>query len=188
MRAALLAACATLFAGQALAGSTSYSGTFATDDQFAEYTVTSASVFNLDAFTTSYATGGFEPLLSLFSPSGAYLDGAGGNGQGDATLTDPNLAAGTYTVALTQDLNYPVGGTLADGFSQAGAGDYTGTVAPCTGGAFKDTSGGTCAQRTGAYALTISTASAAVPEPGPLGVLAAGLILAGLTVRTRARN
>lgn len=78
--------------------------------------------------------GGFDPFVSLFDPNQALLnqndDGACPPGeyyQGncfDATLFEPELQPGQYTLALTVSPNNPAGLTLSDGFT--GGGDFYG--------------------------------------------------------------
>jgi hypothetical protein len=101
---------------------------------------------------------------------------------GDITMTIPSLAAGTYTVLLSdgQYVANAVGdnGTLGEGFA-----DFT-------GGTFCniDINGVACPNDLGAYALDITTPPtvSSVPEPGTLGLFASGLTGLGFLCRRRA--
>jgi hypothetical protein len=100
---------------------------------------------------------------------------------GDITMTIPSVAAGTYTVVLS-DGQYIANavfdnGTLGEGFS-----DFTGddpTTIPPTPGIFcnvvVDGAGDACPNNSGAWALDITAAGLATPEPGTLGLIGIGL-------------
>lgn len=149
---------------------------------------------------TVIAAGGFDPYVSLFAGTGATAtflasndDGACGAGSGatalgncfDSTLSVASLAAGSYTVALTQPANFSIAenygyGTLGDGFIDL-AGDFT------------DGAGNL---RSGGYALDVSVSSqtqppppppSSVPEAGTLAVVASALT-ALFAVRLRDRR
>ena len=110
-------------------------------------------------------------------PAGAPV--IGGSPQcGDITMTLSSLAAGTYTVILTDGQYVPQAvydnGTLGEGFS-----DFT-------GGAFCNIAinGVDCPNTSGAYAFDITgLPSSAVPEPAPVAFVGAALI--GLAVVRR---
>lgn len=169
-----------------------FSGTFTADDnlQFFQYTVQNNGPVNV--FTTSFATGGFAPVLSIFDASGILQASNVGSQTNDCVnnATDPatgscwdarvallNSLAGTqYLIALTEDDNLPLGPTLLDGFFEQGNGNFT--AAPpfnpiVPGGAFL-LSGPI--QRTADWAVTIqgADAAAAIPEPSTFGLLLAG--------------
>jgi hypothetical protein len=107
---------------------------------------------------------------------------------GDITMTIPSLAAGTYTVVLS-DGQYIAdavfdNGTLGEGFS-----DFTGddpTTLPPTPGIFcnivVDSNGDACPNNSGAWALDITTpgGGSSTPEPGTLGLIGIGLAGLGL--------
>ncbi len=133
-------------------------------------TFTLAAPGNVTAFTTSYATGGFQTSLLLFTQSGTFITGSLPAGApdpvtmiaGDSSLTALSLAAGNYTVALTDFLlGQPLDATsLAAGF----------TFNIGNGSTFVDSGGNT---RTGNYSLTITLADASgVPEPGIIWMFA----------------
>lgn len=102
-----------------------YSGAFNWDGTFQEFSYTAPASGPVDAFTTSFATGGFEPVLSLFDSTGSFLFDAFANygsdgyssstdippntdlGQGDASLTWDAVAGQTYYVVLTVNPNTP---------------------------------------------------------------------------------
>ena len=90
------------------------SGSFAADnssysDQFA---LTSSQ--NLTFSTTSFAAGGFLPVLTLFNfTTGAPIDFSN-SGLGDVSIMD-TLTAGSYILYLTEYPNEAIG-NLSDGF------------------------------------------------------------------------
>ena len=179
-------------AGPALAGTVDYSGTFAYDDDLALIPVTVGAGQGVAINTTSFAAGGFAPLLSLFDRLGILL--AVGSTDGctvpdpslqfcwDTSIRAPELAAGVYTVALTEDNNTAVGPTLADGF-QWGTGqsnNFTGPQFLGDSGSFIIFGG---YQRTSAWALQVAITDS-VPEPSATVPLCA-LLLAMAVGRLR---
>jgi hypothetical protein len=157
------------------------SGVLPNQDTVLEESFTLTSNSSFTAFTTSYATGGFQPNLTLYNssgitaatqsatpPAGAMADSTTGL-VADGYLTASNLAAGMYTLTLTdwelqQD---PSATNLSDGF-KFNLGNGT---------AFVDSQGNT---RTGAYALTVDagSASSGTPEPATLALLGPVLVAA----------
>jgi hypothetical protein len=160
--------------------------------------------------------GGFDPFVGVFAGTGdsaVFIDGTsdvlsnytancppaatvnigGGDVCGDVTMT-LSLAAGTYTVLLTDALYYPAAvsetnGLLGDGFI-----DWTPQDAQGPTGAFQtcNTVGATttCITPTANWALDITTpdttgsgGSESVPEPGGLWVCGTGLIVLGSVSR-----
>lgn len=166
--------------------SQTYSGTFpatitgmlANEDTVLEESFTLSSGGRLTAFTTSYATGGFQPNLTLYSSSGvavgyqsatppprASADPATGI-IADGYLNATNLSAGEYTLTLTdwelqQD---PTATNLSDGFT-FNLGDGT---------TFSDADGNT---RTNVYSLTVDVASSSSTAPEPTSLALVGLAL-----------
>lgn len=142
-------------------------GSFSADDSVLQYTfsTTTAQIFTFE--TTSYASGGFVPVLTLFSSTGMPLDNAG-SGFGDASLSDP-LSPGAYTLTLTEFPNVAIG-SLADGFLFAGDPTITGDTCGVAGGKFYDTV--SCTERTGNYSLTSTVAP--TPEPSSWMLMASG--------------
>jgi hypothetical protein len=135
----------------------------------------SSNPFGTSLDLTNYGT----PNFLGCPPAGAPV--IGGSPQcGDITMTLPSLAAGTYTVVLS-DGEYQANavfdnGTLGEGFS-----DFT-------GGGFcnVDINGVGCPDPLGgAYAFDITglpAATSPVPEPSPVALL--GAILVGLALIT----
>src|SRR5215831_7915985 len=131
------------------------------------------------------APGGFFPVLSLFDATGSQpllASDTGGTAPSNCGVRniDPvtgfcldsylslSLAAGSYSLYLTQFDNLPIGPDLSNGFLQQGNGNFT-------GGPFF-LNAGTGFQRTGNWAVDITTAAApAVPEPSTAAVTIFGL-------------
>jgi PEP-CTERM motif len=152
-----------------------------------------------NAAGTVIPSGGFDPFVGLFSgtgpaavfingdsdiltnytpgcpPAGTVTIGSMANQCGDVRLELTGLAAGMYTVLLSDSEYVPnavfeVAGTLGDGFT-----DFT-------GGVFQTcVDANTCIPQpdTANWALDITESSgSAVPEPGALGLAGLGLALA----------
>src|ERR1022692_3289023 len=133
---ALVVTCAA-FGGVASASSFSYTGSFVTDDQIQQFLFSLSATSTVTAVTYSYAggtnqagasisQGGFDPWLAIFNSSGALVasDDNGTCGQvGTDSVTgacfdsfiSQSLAAGNYTLVLSQSDNSPAGGTLSGG-------------------------------------------------------------------------
>jgi len=141
---------------------------------------TLSSMTNLTVTTTSYASGGFEPNLLLFNSAGNFAMSGNPFGTadpgtgivGDMKLSESGLAAGTYTLAVTDFLlNQSLTATnLSAGF----------TVNYGSGTSFVDANGN---PRTGNYAVTISTGASTVPEPATLWLAAPFLGVLAVKVR-----
>lgn len=161
------------------------SGTLQNQGTALEEIVTLPSTSNLTVYTTSYATGGFEPNISLFNSTGTFVAGGVTAGTSpiatadmtsglalDGYLTADDLAAGTYTIALTDFLlnQSPTATNLSDGF-MSNYGD---------GVNFIDEQGNT---RNGNYTLNID----AMPTPEPLTfwMICPALIGIGLIARMK---
>lgn len=132
----------------------SFRGTFAQDDdvQLFDFSVLTPSAVTFRTYSyaggtqadgTIIAGGGFDPVLTLFDGNGKFVaanddDDSGTvaqdpkTGQGYDSLLNLVLAAGNYTVALTQFGNFTNSANLADGFRQAGNGNYTSGFSRCT--------------------------------------------------------
>lgn len=179
--------------GAALAADFSFRGTFAQDDdvQLFDFSVATESEVTLRTYAygggtqadgTVIAAGGFDPVLTLFDANGIFLasndDDLSGTATEDPTtaqtydsLLNRVLKAGNYTVALTQFDNFANTASLADGFSQEGAGNYTTDFLHCTtDSAFCDFTGDV---RTNEWAfdalgvLPLLEADEDVPDPEP---------------------
>jgi hypothetical protein len=163
----------------ASAGTAHHSGSFAQDDDTFSVGFTLLAGETVLADTSSFAAGGFAPVLSLFDAGGQLLQldvgsshSCSGTGSfcWDAHLA-ASLTAGNYRLVLTQDGNTPLGPTLADGFTMTGQPDYTGlNYLGQPGLHFINVDG---SARTGDWAFALQAAS--VPEPGVALMLAAGL-------------
>lgn len=156
------------------------------------FDVTVESLFT--AQTTSWGTGGFDPLLSLFDMSdsrGLLLmdnDDADPAGVFDSLITSV-LQPGTYALSVTQFLNYSnfylfAGsdpGVLDYGFTYDDTPVYTVDLFgyECAFGCLDSTFAGTVS--------LVPQAPATVPEPATLVLMSAGLA-AGLIRRARGRR
>jgi len=190
------------------AATISFTGTFNHDDNVQLFAVTLNAPSTLTVKTWSYGggvngagkaipAGGFATDLAIFSASGALIDFADSGGCppqnmdpgtgmcGDGVLTEGNLAAGSYTVALSEFFNIPNGLSLSAGFLEDGMGNFTGPTLCGATGAFLDSG---CNQRTGNYALDISGVSSAAALPEPSFALITGLVLVGAAVMRRRKR
>ena len=207
IKAILLVTMASPFA---VADSFSFTGSLAADDsvQLFSFTLTSASTITLQTY--SYAgglnqsglvipRGGFDPILSLFDSAGALInendDGYANvpadsaTGQHWDSYIHTTLAAGTYTVSLTQYDNFPDGPNLGNGFFRAGRPQFTSAFG-CSNGGFCDR---TSDNRTANWEFDVlDTASAApvapVPEPGVSTLMTIGIALIGVVQGCRVRS
>lgn len=158
------------------------SGTLPNQDSVLEETFTLPSAGGVTAYTTSYATGGFEPNLTLFNATGNYVASSGVPGSApmtpsdlDVTLSATNLSSGTYILTLTDFLlsQSPTATNLSDGF----------TVNLGSGTGFVDALGNT---RTGAYSLVIeSSATSSTPEPASLWFVGLALLTLAPVLRRK---
>jgi hypothetical protein len=179
--------------GNANASTISYSGTFSSDDQVQLYSYTLSQVSPVTFETNSYAAGGFVPVLSLFNSAGVEIGSDGGDATcsagmkadaatmmcDDALLTE-SLAAGSYTLAVSEFFNVPVGPNLSNGFLEQGQGNFTGASCGSTGG-FYETDIAPCVQRTDAFSVNITS----TPEPATFWM--GSILVAGYFVSRRRR-
>lgn len=185
-------------------GVLTFDGLFANDNDVAliAFDILSPSMFS--AMTTSYASGGFDPLLTLFDADGNWLtendDDPTGAAGVDALLVDPItlapllLTPGRYTLALSQTLNNS-GLTVDEPFARADFPSYwresfdpEGACAAFVAVDFQ--SGETaCVSNFFAGSMTITPLEQPqpVPEPGTLALLATGAA-AALLRRSRRRT
>lgn len=164
----------------------SFSGNFSADNSVYQLQIVNPTSQTFTFNTSSFAMGGFEPVLTLFNASGTPVDNFG-SGVGDASLTD-TLAMGTYQLFLTEFPNVAIG-NQADGFLFAASPTATGDICGVSGGMFLDTGTSSCTQLGSNFALNVSstgsssvTPVAATPEPSSLLLMlapAAGLVWTG---------
>lgn len=208
-RTGLAVLIASMFAvGTAYADSFSFTGTFTSDDQLEEipFSVAPTEVVTIETF--GYAgginqagdtipEGGFDPYLAIFDSLGNLVQ-VNDNGMCGQVGTDSvtgscfdsyisqSLDAGSYTLVLSESPNIPNDNLLADGYTDAGMGDFTGGYYGCADPAFCDANGDT---RTGNWALDIdnvATAGSTVPEPGTVPLV--GGALAAIAIWRRRRS
>ncbi len=197
-----------LSAAQAQTAPAFYSGTFQQDDNHAIFSFDVVTPGFVTLYTTSYGgglnvdgsatgPGGFDPVLTLFDSSGAYI--AQDDDDSPFSVADPVSGAfadaglivpldpGTYQVFVTQADNYYDGAAmpipdLTTGFTRDGQGNFTGDVfgnpdGSQAGLSFIDNAG---TQRTSFFTLNINSdfppAPAAVPEAST--TVSFGLLLA----------
>ncbi len=192
----------TLSGPLAHAANFSFQGTLANDSsiQLVNFTLDAPTTVTIQTFSYAggvdavggtIASGGFDPLISLYDASSALINE---NDDGPTSAPDPvtgqrfdvdlstALSAGTYTIALGQYDNFGNGPTLSAGFAETDP-NFT-ALFGCSNGQFCDVTGD---NRSNAWELSISNAStaslatAAVPEPGMLGLFTIGLSLLGVT-------
>ncbi len=149
--------------------------------------------------------GGIDTILTLFDSTGALINsnddgsstcfsnasavgGSGGNadpGTGATfdTCLSSVLAAGDYTVAVTQFNNFANGPNLSNGFLRDGDTTFTSSFG-CSNGIFCDV---TQDNRTSAWAYDILNVVNAtqVSEPWTLSLLAGSVLVAGMRTRRR---
>ena len=144
IRVLLFAFAVSTFAGSADAAFLSFSGNLPSDDPDAvathSFTVLADSDVTFESFSyaggtnnsgTLIADGGFDPILNVFDASDNLLfvqdDGRSvadpTTGESYDFLTTENLAAGTYTAAITAFSNFATGPEFSDGFD--GFGSFT---------------------------------------------------------------
>ena len=127
-------------ASPALALDFDFNGTFTHDNDVAlnVFTVNSASTVTI--FTSSWQSGGFDPILTLWNSSGNFQheqdDSIAGAGSAVSNSVSYNygqwdsyfhytLAPGTYTVSVTQYRNSAAGTNLASGFQEYANPNFT---------------------------------------------------------------
>jgi hypothetical protein len=181
------------------AGTYTFTGNFGADDDRSDFIFALSVPTTVNLYTTSYASGGFAPVLSLFDSSDVTLGyDAGGIAPGgcgsrviaatgfclDAYLT-AILSPGSYRVVLTEYDNLPSGANLSDGFARDGQGNFT--AFPPIGDAFLDPGFN---PRSSRYSVSIGDVDSATqtPEPGTVLTLGSGLLAGALLSALRARQ
>jgi hypothetical protein len=199
LRASWLLASAVLLATASVspAITISFSGSFTQDDDrvLFQYSIQNDGLVTIR--TTSFAAGGFSPILSLFESNGHFVTenvGYSNSPISDAEIPTWFASAGTnYFIVLSQWLNQSIGGqhdgNLSEGFLQDGAGNYTGDNAGVPGGAFYIEGP---EQRTNNWAVEFSSADptlqASIPEPSTLALGSIGAVLVYGLSRVRRRT
>lgn len=147
-------------ASSAHAATMNYSGNFSGDNTVVTIGFSAATTQQYTFATTSFAGGGFLPVLTLFSATGGNPLAFGETDMGDVSFSQ-TLGPGNYLLALTEDPNVftttYAAGTLFS--SPTTTGDFCGV----SGGKFLNVFDG-CSQRTSNYAVSISS-TAVTPEP-----------------------
>lgn len=165
-------------AAPSFAASYSYTGTFTGDSNISLVSFTVAEASAVSAVSTSYATGGLDPILSIFDSNGALL---AFNDDDDSLPSDSrgvtydayvslDLAPGNYWVALSQYDSF-FDSSLSEFIALSNRGNFTANW--CDADSFCDDTG---SSRTGDWAYTLNIDPVA-PVPLPA---AAPLALAGL--------
>ena len=184
-RLIIVGVCLLAMVTAASAGTIAFAGNFSADDdvQLFNYTVANLSMVTIS--TTSFAVGGFSPILTLFDSTGAFqFDNIGYSGNTEATLSWNSIANQKYIIALTQYDNVANGPSLSNGFVRDGQGNFT--AAPpfnplIPGGSFLLPGP---EQRTSSWAVDFTSNdptlhAAAIPEPSSaVSSLTGGVILA----------
>jgi len=193
---------AALAVPNARGGTVDFTGVFFADDnvQLFNYTVQNQGMVTIA--TTSFSSGGFSPILSLFDSTGQFLfDDSGFGSQTDVSLQWTSSPGAAYIVALTEFDNFPNAanddGNLSEGFQETGNGNFTAnppfTASPQPGAFYDGPSG---LQLTGNWAVNFSAPDAAglaasnaqAPEPGSFALALAGAALLLVRKRLPRRN
>ena len=146
------------------------SGSFKADNSFYSDAFTLTSSQSLTFFTSSFASGGFLPVLTLFnSTSGKPVDFSN-SGLSDVLITDL-LTSGSYILYLTEYPNEAVG-NLGDGFLFSS--DPTATGDLCGGSVMgksfinSTTCSATALGNNYSLSVTATSPPAVTPEPSSL--------------------
>ena len=204
---------------------TTVTGLFSADDQQQqfEFSIPTAALVTIETISYGGGTfasnplitspaGGFDPIVSLFDDTGAFIDDDDDDDDGlgstpvdpvtgnafDAFLQIP-LVAGTYTVVVTQFDNFfdgIIGDDISNGFEQEGDPILT-SFFGCTDGIFCDFDGNNRGfvlnlpgdpldgELVSFFAVNVTSQAIAVPEPSILALVGFGLVGAGLVYRRR---
>jgi len=186
----------------------SFSGVLPQDDAIVHFTYEVQTTGTVSIFTTSFANGGFPPLLAIFDSGGNFVFSADGTTQNDCvqnqadpvlgTCWDSRLSFGstagsTYDVFLSQWDNFAPNTVITDPFQEAGQGNFTARLPfgpDDPGGSFLLglPLGDPGNQRTGDWAVTFEADHAlglqvrevAVPEPSSALLLFGSLFVCGI--------
>src|SRR4051794_956637 len=78
-----------------------FSGSFSSDDNLRLFTYSVQNQAQVDIFTTSYVSGGFSPVLTLFDATGLFQNESRGL-SGDASLSWISQPGEQYLIVLSQ--------------------------------------------------------------------------------------
>ncbi len=174
----------------------SFDGNFNQDDDVVLFQYSVQNTGFVTVATTSFATGGFSPILTVFDEFGVFLfENVGYASNSDASLTWNSLAGAIYRVALTQYDNQSIAsqtnGNLSEGFLRDGQGNYTAEPPfnnSVPGGKFLLPGPEV---RSSAWAVEFNSADptleASIPEPSTaaLGLIGGSLLYALAQIRRR---
>lgn len=142
------------------ADTTKFTGNFGADNSVFTYGFSTASTQSYTFMTTSFASGGFIPVLTLFNTMGGVPLGFAETDNSDVSFST-SLGAGSYLLVLTEDPNV-FETNYAAGPLFAGSPTITGDLCGVSGGKFLNFVD--CSQRTSSYALSV-TSTTPTPEP-----------------------
>jgi hypothetical protein len=175
---------------------TELTGSFTFDNDVALFQFTlDAGIYNFTAATTSYADGGFDPLLALYGADGQMVTYEGTPEQGTLFARNDNVSdigepipdiipdslllfqlsvavQSQFTLALIQAGNDAFEDQIAFAWDDDAFQCATDFADPCTTGSFIDFYTGVARNNTFALDLVVTSVDTApVPEPGTLSLL-----------------
>jgi hypothetical protein len=177
----------------------SFNGNFNQDDDVVLFQYSVQNTGLVTVATTSFVTGGFSPILTVFDEFGMFLFenvGYSNSPSSDASLQWNSVAGALYTVALTQYDNQAnasqTNGNISEGFVRDGQGNFTAQSPFNPDDPFGSFQLPGPEQRTSAWAIEFSSADptleASIPEPSTAALGAIGASLLFGLARTRKRK